>query len=182
MRSIRPIRFFINQYASMWIPIRLLISIAIISFFTGLVVIGSQIATDTIQKDQFTNQLTDFKQSIESLYQHGESRSINDPSTHPGSKRIFQITIPKTIPFVFIGKKAEESSELMSSIRFQTEKKTNMIWINAEIPLIQGIYKNDQFHPQKNQTGLELSPGSYCITAELVCDSTTQFILLYHCT
>ena len=182
MSSIRPIRFFINQHASMWIPIRLLISIAIISFFTGLVVIGSQIATDTIQKDQFTNQLTDFKQSIESLYQHGESRSINHPSTHPASKRIFQITIPDTIPFVFIGKKAEESSDLMSSIRYKIDGKTNVIWINADIHIIQGICKNDQFLPQKNQIGLELKPGSYCITAELVCDSTTQFILLYHCT
>ncbi|MBS3749146.1 MAG: hypothetical protein KGY67_05545 [Candidatus Thermoplasmatota archaeon] len=180
MNLVKPYRFFNDQNAAMWIPIRLLISITIISFFTGLVVFGSQIATDTIHQDQFTNQLLDFKQSIESLYHHGECRNLNQPTDQSGSTRMFQFIVPHTISSVYIGKKPAESSEFMSSIRYQTKTETTLIWINSEIQLITGVNKDDQFYPHQNQTGLSLTPGSYSITVELVCNETDQFILIYH--
>lgn len=181
MNWVKPYRFFKDKNAAMWIPIRLLISITIISFFTVLVVLGSQIATDTIHQDQFTNQLLDFKQSIESLYHHGECRNLNQPTDQSGSTRMFQLIVPDTFSSAYIGRKPAESSEFMSSIRYQTKTETTMIWINSEIQLITGVHKDDQFFLHQNQTGLSLSPGSYAITAELVCNETNQFILIYHC-
>jgi type II secretory pathway pseudopilin PulG len=168
-----------NEYASMWIPIRLLISISIISFFTALIVFGSQIATETVQQDRFITQLNDIKQSLTSLYAHGDCREINQPIQQTGSTRILHFEIPDFISSAYIGKKPFESDELMSSIRYQTNAEIEMIWLPSEIQLIAGRYQNDQYIPNQNNTGLTLHQGKNCITAELVCNQTQQFILLY---
>ena len=168
-----------NEYASMWIPIRLLISISIISFFTALIVFGSQIATEPVQKDRFTTQLNDIKKPLTSLYAHGDCRELNQPIQQTGSTRILRFDIPEIVSNVYIGKKPFESDELISSIRYQTNAELEMIWFPSEIQLIAGTYQNDCVIPNQNNTGLALHQGKNCIAAELVCNQTQQFILLY---
>jgi type II secretory pathway pseudopilin PulG len=174
--------FSIHENAAMWIPIRLLISISIISFIAALVVFGSQISTETIQQDRFNTQLENLKHSLTSLYAHGDCRLLYQPVNSPGSTRIFQLEVPPSISSVFIGKKSLESDQLCSSIRYQTKTETELIWLNSEIKLIAGKYQKDQFIPDQNNTGFSFHQGMNCIVAELVCNQTQQFILIYPCT
>lgn len=163
----------------MWIPIRLLISIAIITFFTGLIVIGSQLVTETVQRNDLKNDLMEIKQTLESLYYNGDSRILFDTMSAPGSTRVFNLEVPQTITSIYFGKKQSDPSELSSSIRFQSEQGETLIWMNDNIELISGVLNDNMWQPNDENRGLSLSSGNYQIIAELVSDNSHQFVLLY---
>lgn len=172
-------RFIVNTYATLQIPIRLLISIAIITFFIGLVVIGSQLATETIQQNTLKTRLFEIKQEIETLYQHGNSRNLDDPTASVGSKRVFSLTIPDCVSSVFFGKKSTDANGLKSSIRYVANQQTEIVWLNSEIQLLSGRKITDAWYPNQNDTGLQLQKGTYSFTAELVCNNSMHFVLIY---
>ena len=172
-------RGFDNTQATMWIPIRLLISIAVITFFTGLIVIGSQLLTETVQRNGLKNDLREIKQTLESLYYNGDSRILFDTMSAPGSTRVFNLEVPQTITSIYFGKKQSDPSELSSSIRFQSEQGERLIWMNDDIELISGVLKDDMWYPNDESRGLSLCSGNYQIIAELVSDNSHQFVLLY---
>lgn len=172
--------FFRNNNATMWIPIRLLISIAIISFFTGLIVLGSHLTTETVQYNQLNNDLNQIKLSLESLYRYGDCRSLFDPMTTSGSTRVFKLEIPPSISSVYFGKKQNESDALSSSIRMKSTKGVNTIWLDPDIQLISGLNQKDSWNLNSSNKGLSLKPGLNRFTAELVCSNEKQFILLYN--
>lgn len=171
--------FYQNTFASIWIPIRLIISVAIISFFTCLVVIGSQIATETVSFNEFTNDINEIKQSLESLYRHGDCRDLFDAESPPGSKRVFELKVPLSISSVHFGKKQSEITELSSSIRYRSTKRLITIWVHPDIQLVSGVRKKDTWQPNENKVGLSITQGRYYLTAELVSTNSQQFILLY---
>ena len=168
-----------NNHASFWLPIRLLISIAIISFFTVLLVIGSQNATNTIINNDVLNEIQQIKQSLESLYYHGDCRNLHNLKSFSGSKRVFSIEIPYSIQEVYFGKKENESNEMSSSIRFQLSEKTKIIWLPKDIKLVLAEKVGQHWYPKDDEIGLSLKNGYYDVTAELVCNNSDQFILLY---
>jgi hypothetical protein len=169
-----------NIEATIWIPVRLLISISIIAFFTFLVVIGTQIGTENIQQNNFHNSMIEVKQSLESLYRHGDSRNLLDPINNPGSKRVYSITIPETINYVGFGRKNKDPDLLVSCIQYLSVKGSTFLWLDTSIELISGVKQNDVWYPNQNNTGFFLSSGSYYLIAELVSDNSHQFILMYN--
>ncbi len=168
-----------DDKATIWIPVRLLISISIIAFFTFLIVIGTQIATNTIQHNNFYNNLTEIKESLESLYRHGDSRNIIDPMSAPGSKRVFSLTIPDTISYVGFGRQKNDSQLLASCIQYDSSKGVTCLWLDTDIELILGVKQNGIWSPNEDNNGFILSSGSYQLVAELVSDNSNQFILMY---
>jgi hypothetical protein len=163
----------------MWIPIRLLISIVIISFIIALAVYGSQLATKNIQENDLQSKLLKISQSIETLYHHGNCRKITEPMNISGSKRVFSLAIPKHIISVCFGKKSFESFDFSNCIRYQKLHTDQMLWIDSEIQLIAGVLLNDSWRPNKENKGLLLNDGKHQFTAELVCNDSSKFILLY---
>lgn len=171
--------FIDHNYAAMWIPIRLLISIAIITFFIGLVVIGSQLATETIQQNTLKTRLSEIKHGMETLYQHGDSRNLGEFSDTTGSKRVFSLTVPDCVSSVYFGKKRSEINDLKSSIRYFAQRETEIVWLDSEIQLVSGKKINNLWQRNENNTGFQMKSGTYSFTAELVCNNTMQFILIY---
>ena len=172
-------KFIVNDKATIWIPVRLLIGISIIAFFTFLLFIGTQIATNTIQQNNFYNNLMEIKESLESLYRHGDSRNIINPMSAPGSKRVFSLAIPDAITYVGFGRKENDSLLLASCIHFDSAQGVTCLWLDTDIELILGVKQNGKWYPNQNKTGFFLSSGSYQLIAELVSDNSNQFILLY---
>lgn len=168
-----------NDDAALWIPIRLLISITIISFFTALVLFGSQQATESIALDTFKTEILDLKQSLETLYQHGTSRDLSDFTDNPGSKRVYTLNIPDIITRVDFGRTHQQSMEYTSSITYQKKNQGMTLYLSSEIRLIQGIFLHDSWQPDPDNIGLRYGSGSIVFTAELVHNSTGRFILLY---
>lgn len=168
-----------NTLAAMWIPIRLLISVAIISCFTAMVIIGSQQVSITREQNRFTQEINSIKQSLETLYRHGSCRNIHDILDTPGSKRVFTLYVPRSISSVYFGRTLLESEEYASTIRYGFSQTSKILWMNAKICVYSAEYSENQWQPEKNHTGFQLSSGHNQFTAELVCNNTNQFILLY---
>ncbi len=168
-----------NTTAAMWIPIRLLISIVIISFITGLIVIGSQLTTQTVEHNELKNKLVEIRLSLESLYQYGECRSLLKSLNIAGSTRVFELQIPDTISSVHFGKKHGESNGLSSSIRYESKEGIHTIWLDSDIQLVSAIEFKNTWQPNEFHDGFTLQSGINHFTAELVCNARNQFILLY---
>jgi hypothetical protein len=168
-----------NNQAAMWIPVRLLISIAIISCFTTLAIIGSNHVRVVRDQDVFSQEISSIKQSLETLYRHGNCRNINSVLNTPGSKQVFTLIIPETISMMYFGRKPTESKEYASTIRYVSDQTTNMLFMSCDIHVISAEYREHCWLPNKNYTGFHLSSGKNQFTAELVCDDSDQFIILY---
>lgn len=171
--------FTANNQAAMWIPVRLLISIAMISCFTTLVIIGSNHVRIVRDQDVFSQEISSIKQSLETLYRHGNCRNMNSVSDTPGSKQVFTLNVPETISMIYFGRKPAESKEYVSTIRYLSDQTTNMLFMSSDIQVISAEYREHRWQPNKNHTGFHLRSGKNQFTAELVCDNSDQFIILY---
>ena len=178
-----------NSDAAELIPIRLIMSVAIIGvisvlFTSGMLTLQTQ--TDIHQIDQ---QINDFKASIQVLMKQGSARDISDPLSSNGSKRTFVFHLPDNIEFLSFGgdnniKKGlneNTSNQLMTGIFYQFQGKTKqVVWLESGYGMIQGHYVDDCWIPIKVPDPLILDHcGLVTVNVELIKMHDTQYLLMY---
>lgn len=171
------------------LPIRLIMSISILSCIALMIVVGMNTVHLTMEEDTMHQQLLKLKSKLELLSQSTSAREIFASSQQPSSKLTTTITLPTSIHLLQFYDSSIESDEhqFMQSknheiaLIYQIQGRSQQyIWLESNVPVIQAIKQNDSWNPNLSEPLVTLTqPGTYKITFELVRYYDNYIILLY---
>ena len=97
-------RFIVDEItASEMIPIRLLISVAVISLISFFVINGIILSDHITNEDDFVQSLDQLKQNIELMVFSGEPRDVSNRDSPCGTKQVHSLSVPSEISVISFG-------------------------------------------------------------------------------
>lgn len=179
-----------NVTAAEMIPIRLMISVAIIGFISFLFASGMIVINNQHAEHQLQQQLHDLEPSLQVLVKMGTARDVQDPLSFNGSRRTYTFHIDKSIDFLSFGGdfyfpssagNEMSSNHCMSGIfyRFHNGNK-QVIWLDTDCKLVKGYYVDSFWIPTEIPNPLIIDTnGSITLNFELIKKNNVNYILVY---
>ena len=180
-------RFIVGEIsASEMIPIRLLISISIISMISFFVVNGVILSNHIHNEGCFEKTLKQIGQNIELLVMTGSPRNVMDGGSPGGTKQVHSLTIPSEISEISFGINGDTDevwfSKQKSSGLYYYSQQTgdNIIWIDDSCLFVKGVYSDDRWIPCWNNSIFSIHQKGKCmITFELISVEDQLYVLVY---
>ena len=174
--------------AAEMIPIRLMISIAVIAAITFLAFTGFQKIQSTSEMDSFEKELRMLKSELSLLYATGEPRDIQNPYASNGTTRVFSFHVPPSVALLSFESDSlllplhdTTSSESSSAFLYQTTTgHQEVIWCDSPLHFCKGIFVDSRWICSSDKPIFTVAGGGKLdLTFELVSQNETLFILIY---
>jgi hypothetical protein len=175
-----------NTTAAEFIPIRLMISVAVIAAISFLVFTGFQSIQSSSEIDSFENQLHMIQSEISLLYATGEARDLEDTFAPTGTTRVFSIHIPSLVTSISFGAsdlsyKDIPNEDGSSGIFYKyAGGAQRAVWCDDQVVFLRGLVQESRW--VTDGTSPFFSFSSSCemnVTFELVSQDEHRFILIY---
>ncbi len=178
-----------NNIATETIPIRLVMSVAVIGVISLLFTAGLLAMNDQVEKHRLQKQINDLEVSLSILVEMGSPRDITDPFAVNGSRRTFTFDMPSDLLFFSFGGDPTtnetlnkiESNHLLSGIFFQLQGYSKqVIWFDSKCKFISAQKNGDSWRSIDHYSPFVIRRGgSLSITFELIIMNNERFILVY---
>ncbi len=177
----------IDTAAAEMIPIRLLLSVAIISVITFLTFAGFQQIQSAGEIDSFEKDLLMLKVELSTLYATGAPRDLRDPFAPAGTSRVFSIYIPSTVTVVRFGSyifddplRPGYDEKSTSGIFYKTVSGSEqVIWCDPLIHFLKGTLQDSRWISSDDPIIFYMSGGGRLdVTYELVLYDDDVFVLI----
>jgi hypothetical protein len=177
-----------NCTASEMIPIRLLMSITIISAIMLLAFVGFQRIDTTTEMQRFEDELVVLRSELSLLCKTGESRDVRNPGAPSGSTRVFSFHIPSSLSTLSFGSYPwvsssmdQYESDISSGIFYQnTLGETKALWCDSSIIFRKGIYQDSRWITSDETPYFTFSDSAtLTVTFEKVYDTASTVIIIY---
>ena len=143
-----------DEYATDMIPIRLLISIAVVSAITLMVFFGFLNLSVIISENQIENDCRELESKIYTMIKSGVPRDVDEVGAGDGTKRVQVFSLPDNLVFLSFGVDPDENNDgiletgltengAVIFFRVQGGSK-HVIWLDEDIRFREGIFKDDR--------------------------------------
>ena len=177
-----------NSFGSEMIPIRLIITISVITIISVFTVQGFNQYRLVRQEQMFTESLSIVQKNIEAMVRTGQPRDINDIHSSNGTKQVHQFLLPPIITNITFGYNPSISHQQQEFYQqnaitfFSQHSGQQILWCDEQYSFIKGVYNNtkktwmpDDSHPMLHISGR----GKVQLTFELITDGSSLFVLIY---
>jgi hypothetical protein len=178
----------IDTAAAEMIPIRLLLSVAIISVISFLTFAGFQQIQSAGEIDSFEKDLLMLKVELSTLYATGAPRDLRDPFAPVGTSRIFSFYIPSTVTVLRFG-----SNQFADPLKLGYDEKSTsgifyemisgseqVIWCDTLIHFLKGTLQDSRWISSDDPIIFYMSGGGRLdATFELVLYDDDVCVLIY---
>ncbi len=173
-----------------FIPVRVMISIAIGAAIVGLVCLGFQQAQKTSAQSQVERECNRLLSSLSTMRTSGDARNIDNPFSSPGERRAIQLELSSKLSYIGFGVNPDDDhdgyleSGLTSNgscIFYKVEGMSEqVIWDVGDIKFREGEKTDDRWTINQPSQGYVIKGGgTYRVTFELVRDaSNTKYVLI----
>jgi len=181
----------LDNYGTEMIPIRLIISISIITAITAMIVVSYQNISIIMSENKIQNEIDEIESKLYTMIKSGVARDIDIYNSENGTMRTKKIDLPSNIIYLSFGvdPDPDNNGELTtglttngSAIFYKVEGgNKNVIWLDSEeIRFREGNFSNNRWIINKKGQGLILTSGGInSITFELIEKNYEKYILIH---
>lgn len=174
-----------------FIPLRVLISLAVGAGIVAVAYVGLRSALHTAAETQVERECNEVLSHLSTMVASGDARDITDMDMTQGDTRSVVMDIPDEVVFLGFGIDPDPNNDgVLSSgltangscIFFKTEGRgKQVIWDVGNIRFREGKYKNDRWVPNDPPQGFIIQKGgTHHLTFELVQDiDGTTYVLIW---
>ena len=181
-------RYF-NNHAAEFLPIRLIVSMIIISVITFLFISGFFRVSKEVVDNQLRQDLFHLETKLQLLVESGYPRDMENPLMN-GSVRSFNFDLPDYVQFLSFGGdptmlteelESNIADEMMSSIVYQCEDQTKRtVWLDSRIRFIKGERINDEWMIQSiPHMFVCRNSGKFDLLFELIEKNDNIYVMIY---
>lgn len=178
-----------NDIASDMLPIRLIISIAVVSAVTLMVFFGFLNLRVVLAENQIKNDCNTLESKIHTMVSSGVPRDIDESGAGDGTKRVQTFNIPDNIVFLSFGVDPDEDNdgfletgltENGATIYYKVQGGSKqVIWLDKEFRFREGILENNKWIINGGGEGLILkNSGEVVLNFEFVEKNHKTYILI----
>ncbi len=180
----------VNTIASEMIPIRLLLSIAIVATITVMIVAGHSVLCVALAEHHLESQCLSLESTLYSMVQSGVARDIDEIGAFEGTKRTYTLDLPGSLLYLSFGVDPDPDNDGIlesgltsdgSVLCFRVSGGSKQIrWLAEEdIRFRKGNYTQEKWTIEGTGEGLILtSGGTVTLTFELAERNHEKFILI----
>ena len=179
----------IDNIAAEMIPIRLIISIAIIAAISFMIAVGYGNLSVALAENQVENECRAIESKIYTMMGSGIARDIDEINVGEGTKRIHTFNLPDSLIYLGFGVDPDSDNdgkletgltENGSVIFYRVEGSSkHVIWLRDEFEFREGWYTGSKWVINGDEQGLILSSGGrITLTFELVQKNHERYILI----
>lgn len=180
----------IDDFAADLIPIRLIISVAIVAAISFIVFFGLINLRIVITENQIKNECCDIESKIYSMIQNGISRDVDENGAGDGTRRVHSFNLPDNIVYLSFGVDPDKyntgvfESGLTSDgcvIFYRVEGSSKkVIWLNEKFRIREGKIEGGRWVLNTPHQGyIIISGGDIVLNFELVEKNHVIYILVH---
>lgn len=181
-----------DQFATEMIPIRLVISIAIISAIVLMVAFGYNNLSITLSENHIENEFRTLESKLNIMVASGVARDLDELNAGDGTKRTHTFDLPDTLVYMAFGIDPDPNNcgdlntglnEDGSVFAYKVSRgNKHIIWLaKDDFKFREGIYNNSKWELNEEEQGYIVhSCGQITLTFELVKKNSIEFILIQH--
>jgi len=181
-----------DEFASEMIPIRLLISIVVISAIAVMVTIGYNNLNVIFAENSIENECRSLESDLYTMISSGVARDLDEIDASEGTKRIHTFSLPNNIIYLSFGVDPDpKNNEIFetgltcngSTIFYKVQcGSKHVMWLSEEsYRFREGKYAGDKWIVNGDGQGFIIqNSGKTSLTFELVKQNNDTFILI-HC-
>jgi len=181
----------VTTVASEMIPIRLLMSIAIVAAITIMIVAGHSVLCVILAEHHLESQCLSLESTLYSMVQSGVARDIDEVGAFEGTKRTYTLDLPDSLLYLSFGVDPDSNNDGIlepgltsdgSIVCYKVSGGSKQVkWLPEEdIRFRKGNYTQGKWTIGGTGEGLILtSEGTITLTFELVERNHEKFILVY---
>ncbi|MEF8878837.1 MAG: hypothetical protein V5A64_00410 [Candidatus Thermoplasmatota archaeon] len=179
----------LDDFAVDFLPMRLIVSIAVIVAITGVVGWGYQTMGVVSSENKMEVQCDELVAELNTLYFGGVARDLDEKNADRGSLRVYSFNLPENLIYLSFGVDADEDNDGRvetgltndgSMIFYRVEggsKKS--IWLDENFRFREGkIYQNGWYMNSPSQGFILKDNGKTNIVFELVKKDDTKYVLI----
>jgi len=177
-----------DTYAAEFIPIRLMLSIAIVAAISGLLAVGYTNFSVTNTEHQVENQWLSLQSELYSLLGSGVARDVDVPGDSAGTKRVYTFDLPDNLVYLAFGVDPDTDNNGMlqtglteegAVLCYKVEGGSKHIkWLDDQFCFREGLLGNGEWD-LVNQGFILDSSGVSTLTFELVQQQGKQYLLIH---
>jgi hypothetical protein len=179
-----------DDFAADMIPIRLIISVAIIAAISFIVFFGLINLRIVLSENQIENECRNIESKLYSMIQNGVSRDVDETGAGEGTKRVHSFDLPDNVVYLSFGvDPSKDNTGVFKSgltsdgcvIFYKVEGGSKkVIWFNENFRLREGKIENDKWILNTLPQGYILTnSGSITLTFELVEKNHVIYVLIH---
>jgi hypothetical protein len=180
----------LNNYAADMIPIRLIISVAVVSAITFLVLFGFFNLRIILSENQIENDCRALESKLYTMLRSGVPRNIDETGAGDGTKRIHVFNVPSNIVFLSFGVDPDKNNDgiLKTGLtengaviyyRVQGGSK-QVIWLDKDFRFREGKFEDNKWVINGSGEGFIIRDyGRYILNFELVQKNRKTYILIH---
>lgn len=179
-----------NDVASEMIPIRLMISIAIIAAITVMIAVGYHNLNITLAENQVESECRELESKLYTMIGSGVARDVDEVNTGDGTKRTHTFNLPDNLIYLAFGVDPDIDNDGVvetgltndgSVIFYRVQGGSkHVIWLSDERCVFrEGEYTGEKWVINGEGQGLILSSdGQITLTFELVQQNHQRYMLI----
>ena len=180
----------LDNYGTEMIPIRLLMSIAIISAITAMLAYGYINLSVTMSENNIQNEFNTLQSKLNVMVASGVARDLDQLNSADGTKRTHTFDLPSNIDYMAFGVDPDLhntgglSTNLTENGAIFVYKVSggnkHITWLSTEdFKFREGLYNNSRWEINQEDQGYIINDsGSITLTFELVTKNDEEFILI----
>ena len=180
----------INDYAADMIPIRLLISIAVVSAIILMVFFGFLNLKIILAENQIQNDCRELESKIYTMISSGVPRDVDELGAGDGTKRIHTFLLPENILFLSFGVDPDENNDGIletgltengAVIYYRVSGGSKkVIWLDKDFKFREGVSKDNRWDINNMGEGFILKhSGESILTFEFVEKNRETYLLIH---
>jgi len=179
----------LNSYAADMIPIRLIVSIAIISAIMVMFAFAYTNLRINLSEGSIESDLEYLESSLLNVIASGVTRDVDEVDASDGTKRLISFDVPDNVIYISFGVDPDiNNNQVLKSGLFESGNNIfyrvsggskKVIWLDSEYKFREGIFSNDKWTINNPSQGYIIrSPGKYDIVFEFVERFNEKYILI----
>ena len=169
----------LNSYAADMIPVRLIISIAVIAAIVLMFSFGYMNLRVYLSEGSINDDITYLESNLLNVIASGVARDVDETDASDGTKRLMSFDIPDNINFIAFGCDPDENNDgILESGLFETGNNIfykveggskKVFWLSSDYKFREGIYDSGKWTINNPSQGFIIKkPGKIKIVFELV--------------
>ncbi len=180
----------INCYAAEMIPVRLIMSIAIVSAIILMTFFGFLNLKIFLSENQIRSDCKELESKLYTLIESGVARDVDETGAGGGTKRIHTFNLPENIVFLSFGCDPDENNDGILQTGLTEEGAViyykvsggskHVIWLDKDFRFREGKFENNKWIINGVGEGLIIdNSGELVLNFELVEKNLRKYILIH---
>ena len=179
-----------DNIASEMIPIRLIISVAVIAAIAVIIAIGYNNLSITLAENRVENECRTLESELFTMMSSGVTRDVDEINAGEGTKRIHNFDLPDNLIYLAFGVDPDPNNrgiletgltEDGSAIFYRVGGGSkHVIWLSEEFKFREGDYTNNKWVINGDGQGFIItSEGKTTLVFELVQKNDERYVLIH---